>query len=174
MISLPIEKLRELLTYNPDTGLFFWKVQRNGKTKAGMQSGTKSKLGYINLRIDYRTFSAHRVAWAIHYGQWPDGDIDHINGVRDDNRIVNLRNVSRGANLQNQRRAHKDSKTGLLGVSANSNGTFSAKIMSGYHLYKLGSFPTAEEASAAYQAAKLRLHDQPFAGTPVVGTPNGV
>jgi hypothetical protein len=147
--------------YDPETGHFTWKVQRSGKTKAGMRAGTKNRLGYINLRIDYRGFGAHRVAWAMQYGVWPNGDIDHINGIRDDNRIVNLRDVSRGSNLQNQRRAHRDSKSGILGVKANKCGTFSAMITSQYKLHSLGTFNTAAEASAAYQSAKRLLHDQP-------------
>jgi hypothetical protein len=160
MLTLHIDRLHELLIYQPETGLFFWKVQRSGKTKAGVLAGSKNGSGYINLRIDYLAYGAHRAAWAMHYGVWPDGDIDHINGNRADNRIENLRDVPRSTNLQNQRKAHRDNTTGYLGVSKRGD-RFRAKIMRNYRLYDLGEFLTADEASAAYQAAKQRLHDQP-------------
>lgn len=158
MNTHPIERLKELLIYSQETGLFVWRVTRSGKTKAGMAAGTRNKLGYVNLRIDYREFGAHRVAWAITNGQWPTGDIDHINGDPSDNRIANLRDVPRAENLQNQRRAHRDSKSGILGVREVRPGRFQAKIMRNYRLYDLGDFPTAEEASAAYIKAKRELH----------------
>lgn len=158
--TVPIERLNELLAYDPATGLLTWKLTRNGRIKAGANAGSMDKRGYIVVRIDFVQYGAHRVGWALHFGAWPAADIDHINGNRADNRIENLRDVSRSVNAQNQRRAHRDNKTGYLGVDLR-NGLYNARIKLRGRTTLLGSFPTAEDASAAYQAAKLRLHDQP-------------
>lgn len=101
----------------------------------------------------------HRLAWLYVTGTWPSDQIDHVNGIRDDNRIFNLREATGPENNGNQRQARSDNKTGLLGVYWDKqHKKFSAKIMfSGKHKY-LGYFPTAEEAHAAYIKAKRELH----------------
>ena len=90
-------------------------------------------------------------------GDWPTTDIDHINGDPADNRIVNLRMVSRGHNLQNQRKPHRDGKSGFLGVYLK-NGKWQSRIMVGGVSHDLGRFSTPEDASAAYLQAKRKLH----------------
>jgi hypothetical protein len=155
--TVSVERVKELLSYNPETGIFTWRVARNNKTPAGAVAGTASTFWHRQLRVDFKSILAHRAAWAVTYGEWPIADIDHINGDPSDNRIVNLRMVTRGHNLQNQRKAHADSKSGLLGVKQVGN-KWDAKIMAAGVLHRLGIFLTPEEASAAYLEAKRKLH----------------
>jgi hypothetical protein len=106
-----------------------------------------------------RIYLAHRLAWMYVYGRWPAKglDIDHINGNRQDNRIANLREVTRGQNMQNQRRASSRSTTGLLGVLRKSR-RFAAHITADGRTHCLGTFDTPEEAHRVYMDAKSRLH----------------
>jgi len=90
--------------------------------------------------------------------RWPEHDIDHINGVRADNRISNLRDVVRAVNLQNRRSSHRRSLSGLLGVKKNHNG-WSAGITKQGVLLHLGTFKTPEQAHSAYIAAKRQFHE---------------
>lgn len=95
------------------------------------------------------------------HGYWPSEDVDHINHDKADNRIANLRELNRSLNQQNQIRAHKDNKTGYLGVYRNKIGRtqpYVASIFVEGKAVHLGAFDTAEEAHAAYVKAKRRLH----------------
>lgn len=114
--TVTVERVKGLLSYNPDTGIFTWRVDRNPWHLKGMVAGGVSTFGHMTISVDKKRLMAHRVAWAITHGDWPKTDIDHINGDPADNRMLNLRMVTRGHNLQNQKKAHHDSKSGLLGV----------------------------------------------------------
>lgn len=94
--TLSIERLRALIDYNRDTGHLYWKAN-------GQRAGAIQDKGYRTLEIDGKAYYAHRVAWFHHYGKWPEQDLDHINRERDDNRIENLRDVSRSENNRNRR-----------------------------------------------------------------------
>lgn len=154
-ILLPtIERVRELLSYNPETGIVSWKVARGGRV--GDPAGTNYH-GYTKIFIDGRRYYAHRVAWLLHYGEWPKADIDHINGRRSDNRIANLRDVPRSINMQNQRSASASCKSGFLGVVSRGNGWI-AQISLGGKTRKLGTFDTPEAAHSEYLSAKRQLH----------------
>jgi hypothetical protein len=91
-------------------------------------------------------------------GEWPAADIDHINGDRADNRWANLSTVSRAVNMQNLKRAHRDSETGLLSVSRHRK-AFAATIMVRGRKHRLGTFPTAKQAHQVYLSAKRVLHE---------------
>lgn len=123
-----IDALRTLLSYDPETGALIWMKRPAGmfKTKraastwnaryAGRPAFTSDNgRGYKSGGIFARLYSAHRVAWALHYGEWPTGDIDHINGRRDDNRIANLRQVSNAENARNQK-LRRDNTSRVSGV----------------------------------------------------------
>lgn len=159
-MSSETELARELFRYDEASGQLFWRVNRGRTAKAGQVAGhVDSKHRYRVIRFLGRLTMAHRIAWLYVHGVWPSGDIDHINGVRDDNRIENLRDVSRSANLQNQRQASRNNKCGMLGVSLHKEtGKFVAQIMAGRKQKYLGLFDTAEEAHAAYLRAKAELH----------------
>lgn len=160
MASKPLptaDRVRELLHYDEASGLFTWRVQTNGRVKAGKTAGSLCSGGYFGIGIDRRLFLSHRVAWLWMTGAWPALQIDHIDGDITNNRWSNLREVDGFANQQNQRRARVDNTTGLLGVSRNRNG-FQASIQAnGKHCY-LGFFKTAEAAHQAYMAAKASMH----------------
>lgn len=153
---LTAERLREVLGYDPETGVFWWKVAPRGQ-RVGQVTGTLKNEGYIRIRIDGRFYYVHRLAWLWMTGSWPANNIDHKNGMPADNRFANLRDVSHAENLQNQRVARADNNTGLLGVCP-SRGKFQAQIeVLGEHHF-LGRFATAELAHAAYLVAKRALH----------------
>lgn len=90
------------LEYDPNTGLIKWK-KRRGRACKGKEAGSFDREGYRRIVVDRSEYRAHRIAWLLHYGEWPpiDCDIDHVNGERDDNRIANLRVVTRRENLSN-------------------------------------------------------------------------
>lgn len=114
--------------------------------------------GYRLIGVDGQRFYAHRLAWMLTYGGWPSALIDHRNGDRDDNRIENLREATHLQNRHNRKsEANRDSSHGFLGVARNGR-RWSAHIWADGRFYHLGQHDTPEEASAAYRAAKERLH----------------
>jgi hypothetical protein len=144
-----------LLTYDPETGDFWWRMKPyKGRVKVGDLAGTSFTGGYWGVRINQVRYPAHRLAWFYMHGEWPNGDIDHINGDRLDNRIANLRDVSRSVNLQNQKRAKGHNRLGVLGVRKRGN-RFAARINDTH----LGYFDSADQAHAAYLLAKRELHE---------------
>lgn len=159
-MSITAERLREILSYDTESGVFVWKVSR-GPLNAGMKAGSVDTRGHLQICIDRRLYQAHRLAWLYVNGKWPNKHIDHINGDKTDNRIANLRDVTHAVNLQNQRRAPSSNKTsGLLGVSwKKANLRWCAQIQVNDKKMHLGLFDTAEAAHAAYVVAKRQLHE---------------
>jgi len=148
--------LKEVLRYEPETGLFYWTKDVACNVKAGAVAGSLSSWGYTQIQFDRNVYRAHRLAWYFFYGSEPKGLIDHINGDRRDNRIANLRAADHRTNCENRRTAQKNNPTGALGVIAR-NGKFYAQIgVNGKRLH-LGVFSTKESAAAAYVEAK-RIH----------------
>ena len=145
------ERLKELLHYNPETGLFTRLIQR---TNGG--SGFIHSTGYVHIYIAGKTYAAHRLAWFYMTGEFPKHDIDHINGIKHDNRFCNLRDVPKCVNMQNERHARKHSSSKLMGATRHKNKFQSAIHINGKRVH-LGTFNTAEEAHAAYIEAK-RIH----------------
>lgn len=153
---LTAERLRERLSYDPETGMFRWRVKHQGCRNV---VGTIDAKGYRLIHVDGRNYRAHRLAWLYSMDKWPGEEIDHINGVRSDNRLCNLREVSSSMNKQNQRRAHKDSATGILGVRWHkTNKAYQAQLGLCGKVLHLGFFSTPEAAHDAYLAAKRELH----------------
>ena len=151
-------KMAEVLDYNPETGVFTWKVRRGSKG-AGTTATYKNTKGYVGICIDRKHMKAHRVAWLMVHGELPNGEIDHINGIKDDNRLCNLRLVSKSINQQNQRKARSDSTSGLLGVSWYSAGNkWKADIRVGGKKKHLGYFDCKDIAHQFYLNAKREMH----------------
>ena len=157
--ALTSTRLRELLRYDPDTGAFTWLADR-GKARTGDMAGSGDGQGYIVIGIDGCKYLAHRLAWFYVKGNWPEHQIDHVNGSRSDNRFANLRDATPAENQQNQRRAHSSNRrSGLLGVAwDSSHGRWKAAISVDGRIRNLGRFDEPEEAHATYLAAKARLH----------------
>lgn len=165
--DLTAQQLRDLLHYNPETGAFTWKARSaaygtwNARAKwnersVGKVVGLLSPAGYVRIPLFCNDYRAHRLAWLYTHGVWPAKEIDHINGNRADNRIINLREATSAGNKQN---AHKPrGSTGLLGVSKRKNGTFEAKIGIGGRVLHIGTFSTADEAHSAYVERKRQIH----------------
>lgn len=153
------EYLVSRLKYDPETGEFVRiKSVQGNKGKAGSNAGTIGGDGYILINFRGTKKGAHRLAWLYMKKEWPRHDVDHENCVRTDNRWVNLRNADDSINAQNQRKAHSNSKTGLLGASK-SGSRFRAQIQFDKKVRHLGLFDTAEEAHQAYLIAK-RVHHE--------------
>jgi hypothetical protein len=163
MTQLTASRLRELLTYDSETGEFRWIVRRNG-TKSGVAAGHKTARGYVHLRVESRLYKAHRLAWLYVHGEWPRDQIDHINGVYDDNRIANLREANSSQNKRNTG-PYRNNLSGIKGVSWRPRDSrWQAEIRVNGRRHYLGYFKTSEEASAAYAAAAAAMHGE-FART---------
>jgi hypothetical protein len=156
--TLTAERVREVLDYDPETGLFAWKIKPAVRVNIGDRVGWKRGKGYLCANVDRQPYCLHRLAWLWFYGQWPSDEIDHINGVRDDNRIANLRIADRSINNQNLRRAQRNNRgSGLLGAYRHS-GRWQAQITFNGAAYCLGTFDTPTEAHQCYLGAKRLFH----------------
>jgi hypothetical protein len=155
--ALTAKRLHELLSYDPETGDFFWRVRAARNVFPGQKAGTLTHFGYVAIYIDELAHKAHRLAWRYAYEAWPTHTIDHINGDRADNRIANLRDVTRRENRQNIHKAHRTNISGLLGAAKAKYSWRSSINVDGKRI-NLGSFKTPEEAHQAHVNAKRRFH----------------
>lgn len=156
--SLTCDRLREVLHYNLQTGTFTRIKGGSGKgASRGSIAGYDHGQGYIRISVDGEAYRAHRLAFLCVTGKWPAHEVDHINGIRSDNRWENLRELTGGENTHNQRKPHRNGSTGFLGVRA-FEGKYRAAIgVNGARIH-LGTFDTPQLAHAAYVAAKRELH----------------
>jgi hypothetical protein len=147
-------ELREILDYDSDTGLFFWKCRRGGKATTGIEAGClNSVTGYITIRMVGRPVYAHKLAWFWWYGEWPD-EIDHKNRNSMDNRIDNLRPVTRQQNCANRSINKRAERKGVSWDGRECK--WRARItVSGKTIY-LGRFLRVDDACSAYDAAATR------------------
>jgi hypothetical protein len=157
---------RDLYDYNPDSGLFTRNVWRPGRFgQVGRIVGTLNPTGYVIINIEGNLFKAHRLAWFFVYGEWPPEHIDHINGARGDNRIVNLRLANNVQNCWNKT-VQPVNKHGCKGVVFHSKGERIKRYQAALNLNgrkkSLGYYLTAEEAHKAYADA-VALHHGEFA-----------
>lgn len=144
--QIPIERLRQTVRYEPDTGRFF-RIKRDGSE---VEKTLRAKGEYLHLSIDYVQLRANRVAWALVHGVWPSGLVDHKNGDKNDNRIDNLRDVNNSINAQNRVSGNVRRVVDLpLGVYPQGK-RYKAKICIDGVYTNLGVFTTPDEAAAAY------------------------
>lgn len=148
------KELKECLDYNEISGIFTWKKRLSDKTMVGGVAGTVTKSGYIQIKINGKLYLGHRLAWLYCNGYFPNKNIDHINGIKSDNRIFNLRQCNQSENNQNQKL-----KAGTMGTSWNAKlNKWMAKIGINKQTIYLGYYLTREQAHEAYLEAKLNLH----------------
>ena len=152
-----VDRVRQLFDYDPDTGLLTWKVQVSNRIRIGSVVKSVSSEGYIQVGVDGQRRLAHHVVWAWWYGTELVGDIDHINRDRKDNRISNLRDVSRSDNLLNAEYANS---TGFAGVAKVASGRFAAGIHVKRARVYIGTYDTAEQAHLAYVERHIQLYGE--------------
>jgi hypothetical protein len=154
--AIDASELRDVLSYDPKTGLFRWVDARNNRIKAGSIAGTVSRRGYVNIFVRRKNFQAHRLAWLYVCGEWPECQIDHINGDPGDNRFCNLRLATLQQNRMNTK-THRTNVVGLKGVRR-SKKRWRASIRVNRHTINLGSFGCPTAAHLAYcKAAKAHF-----------------
>lgn len=153
------EHIKSALSYDPATGEIRWlKVAPWVRIKVGDVAGHVNRKGYRVINIAGKVRRAHRVAWFLHYGEFPIDQIDHINGIKDDNRLVNLRQASSAENGRNKT-APKSNTSGFKGVSFHrKTKKWVAYITVDCKQKYLGLYESPEDAHAIRRIAEARMH----------------
>ena len=162
---ITVDRLRELLHYDPETGVFTRRVDvmcgrhmKQFAARAGDVAGSPSSDGRLQIRLDKHNYKAHQLAWLYVHGEWPPSEVDHKDTDPMNNRIDNLRLATRRINNQNLRQAQKNNRLGILGVKAQYRKFVAQITINGKNTY-LGMFDTADAAHEAYLTAK-RIHHE--------------
>jgi hypothetical protein len=155
-MPLTQERLKELLRYDPLTGVFLWRVNR-GPARAGKRAGCVAPAGYRAIRPDGKMYLEHRLAWLYMTGSWPDNEVDHRDLDKSNNAWSNLRPATSSQNKANRKAQGKYPK----GVTFHRpSGLFRAEAQRNGSRFYLGYFRTAELAHAAYCAAAPKIHGE--------------
>jgi hypothetical protein len=154
-----MQNIKDFLSYDQETGIFTWVKKPNRNIKLGSIAGRKRNDGYVEVKYNKKHYLAHRLAWFFMYGEVPLYNIDHINEIKIDNRICNLRLDSNGENTHNISKPRVDNTSGHRGAYWHKQrGKWTAQIRVKGVLIHLGMFNLPEEAHAAYLCAKRELH----------------
>lgn len=162
------KELKEMLHYNPDSGVFTWLISRSSRAKVGRIAGSVDVRGYIVIKLKSennkgRFYKAHRLAWFYMAGVWPTG-IDHINHIKDDNRLANIRESSQEENNKNTS-LRVDNASGVLGVSFNKRlAKWIAQINVDRKRKHIGCFKDKFEAICARKSASNKYGYHPNHG----------
>lgn len=157
---LTFQRAKELLSYDPQTGVLKWKQGRRNGTEPGANAGFASKNGYVRLRIDGVQHLAHRVAWLIHYSAWPAGQVDHKDTNRANNAISNLR-VCTGAQNQQNQNLRKTNRSGVKGVSwVGPVSKWQVQVRAGGKIHHGGYHANIDDAEAAAIQLRTQLHGE--------------
>jgi hypothetical protein len=151
-----VERVKQAFDYNPETGQLTWKIRTSNRVKIGytaasLRKDSRGYTSYYDIRIDKKAIPAHRVAWAITHGKWPDHDIDHIDGNGLNNKLDNLRDIPRSINQYNTG-LWRHNTSGIKGVFLREYGRWAAKVQYKGKGISLGMYDTKEEAAAARAA----------------------
>lgn len=153
------DRLKELFSYDPDTGLFTRLITIR-QFKAGVVAGTRMKLGYICITADKKRYLAHRLAWLYVHGEFPVGLIDHRNGVVDDNRISNLRIADKSKNAMNAKKP-SDNTSGHKGIDFHKGtGKWRARVTACGREHHLGLFNNIQDAVDAIGEKRKQIHGE--------------
>lgn len=164
-MTITLENAKDILEYHPDSGDIVWKVDNGRRVKSGHIAGSVDKgHGYRVVRYQGKAFLAHRLAWFLYYGRWPKNMIDHINGNKTDNRIKNLRDVTRSINRRNTFKTRAGRLTGCDFHKQMKK--WRARIIVNGQEQSLGLFPTEIEAHNAFLQA-YEKHFGPFPGVSI-------
>jgi hypothetical protein len=155
--AMTYEEVNALFVYDSDTGVLTNRVRRQyGRLQVGAESGSIAKRGYRVVRVFGELYPAHRLCWLIAHKEWPSGEIDHINGVRDDNRLCNLRDVTQSTNQRNAKR-RTDNISGVVGLSFHKvTQKWQARIWTDAGRVHLGIYGDWFEAVCARKSAEVK------------------
>jgi hypothetical protein len=153
---MSVDVIKGLLSYDQQSGNLYW-TDKQRIALRGKVAGSIDAYGYLQLSVKGKRYKAHRVAWLLTYGSWPNGEIDHIDGDKLNNRIINLRDVSSQVNAWNRKLAQRNNSTGYRGVTKHRNKFMADIKVYGKKIY-LGLFETPELAHQAYLQAKTKHH----------------
>lgn len=158
--QLALSLLREVLDYDPETGIFLWKIQNGPRIKVGDVAGYRKKSdGYIRIMVNSCSFLAHRLAWMYVYGEYPTR-LDHKNGIKHDNRIVNLRLASASQN-NSHRKIQSQNTSGYKGIKFRRyENRWEVYISVNNERIYVGSFRCKHQAARAYNQAALKYHGE--------------
>lgn len=149
-------------SYDPESGKFTWLCPPCSRLKPGDPMGSIVTKGYRRLQLGGTTYAAHRIAWLVVHGRWPTHQIDHINGIPDDNRIINLREATNAQNIMNTRR-RSDNISGHRGVSWHrAMKKWVARIAVDKKIIWLGAFRRKDDAISAYLLAGTQHYGKFF------------
>lgn len=145
------EILKIFIKYDPLTGYFY-------KIPSGLQVGSANSKGYVYINLGTKKYLAHRLAWLYMTGEWPDFEVDHEDTNKSNNIWKNLREATRGQNLQNRKKAQTNNKsTNTLGVYLCGK-RFMTRLQTDYGVRYLGTYDTIAEAKEVYIEAKRKYH----------------
>ena len=163
-MKLTQERLKELLGYDPETGVFIWKVANTNRIRVGGVAGYLHHSGYLNISINGKTYQSHRLAFLYMEGYLPENDVDHIDRNRSNNKWKNLREVSRSCNLRNCK-IRETNKSGITGVCFNKRDKkWMATIRIPKQNINLGYFDNLTNAAKARWQAEVE-HNFPNCNT---------
>lgn len=155
------KKLQETLHYDKTTGIFIWKVTKNSRALEGEIAGSLNDRGYHRIRIDKKSYYSHRLAWLYEHGNLPVNQIDHINHIKSDNRIINLREATSTENQKNRSKSTRN-KSGVVGVYWSKNHSkWTSAIGVNRKLIHLGMFTNFKEAVLSRKEAEkhFKFHE---------------
>lgn len=170
--TLSYHKANKYFRYDAETGVIFWRVNKK-RARKGCQAGTVMLVGYILIRLDGQRYYAHRLAWLLHYGEWPKNQIDHIDQNKGNNKITNLRDVDAQTNMRNARLNIRNT-SGVMGVYMDDTcGRWGARIRINEKFIWLGFFDDWFDAVCARKAADYKYGFHPNHGKPGIDCHTG-